>query len=94
MGEFLPLFLGVGVGAVFVSSGRRKAVASRTSTFVSVLCAALLGALASWINNELNSPLLILFDMIQVAAACAMTTTLVRATLRFTSRPPRNTNQS
>jgi hypothetical protein len=71
MGEFLPLLLGVAIGAVGgVQLLQRRGAA--------VALSVVAGAAASWINGELAEPGLILFDAAQVLVALAMTAAVMR----------------
>jgi hypothetical protein len=71
MGEFLPLFLGVGIGLL----GGRMLIRRRILTVA--LC-VVAGASAAWINGELAEPALILFDTAQALAAVVMTVAVMR----------------
>ncbi|MFL5780122.1 MAG: hypothetical protein ACJ760_02310 [Thermoleophilaceae bacterium] len=71
MGEFLPLLLGVAIGAAGgVQLLQRRGVA--------VALSVVAGAAASWINGELAEPWPILFDAAQVMVALAMTAAVMR----------------
>jgi hypothetical protein len=71
MGEFLPLLLGVAIGAVGGAQLLQRRVAA-------VALSVAVGAAASWINGELAEPWAIPFDAAQVMVALAMTAAVTR----------------
>ena len=71
MGEFLPLLLGVAIGAF----GGARLLQRRAAA---VALGVVAGTAASWINGEFAEPWLILFDAAQVLVALAMTAIVMR----------------